>query len=235
MVKRLLGRLRKAVEDYNMIQEGDRIAVGVSGGKDSMALLYCLKKLQEFYPRSFELEALTLRMGMGNMDVSPIQELCDGLGVCLTVLDTLIWKIVFEVRKESNPCSMCANLRRGALNNLAKELNCNKVALAHHMDDMVETALLSLFYEGRFHSFLPVTYLERKNLLVIRPFIYVQEKDINKFVRSSGIKLTDNPCPAQGSSRRAYVKNLLADLLKENRDIKRNIFGAIKRYESPLA
>lgn len=230
MVKRILSRLRKAVEDYNMIHEGDRIAVGVSGGKDSMALLYCLKKLQGFYPKPFELEALTLRMNMGNMDISPIQDLCDELGIRLTVLDTLIWKIVFEVRKEPNPCSMCANLRRGALHNLAKELNCNKVALAHHMDDMIETALLSLFYEGRFHSFLPVTYLDRKGIFVIRPFIYVQEKDIKGFIRSSNIKVVDNPCPAQDSSKRLYIKNLLAELSKENRDIKRNIFGAIKRH-----
>ena len=212
-----------------MIQEGDRIAIGVSGGKDSLTLLVNLRKLMDFYPARFELKAVTLAMGVGEMDLSPVSMLCDSIGVEHTIIDTDIREIVFEVRQEKNPCSLCANLRRGALNNAALRLGCNKVALAHNRDDVVETLLLSTFYEGRIHSFSPVTYLDRKGVYVIRPLLYVEEKQIKAFIRENNLQIVHNPCTANGHTKRQYVKELLKDLSVENREIKNNIFGAIKR------
>lgn len=157
--KEILGQVRRAVHDYSMIKEGDRIAVGVSGGKDSLALLVALKDMQRFYPEKYELEAITLTLGIGTPDFSPVEKLCRDLDINYTIEETLIGKIVFEARADQNPCSLCANMRRGALHNTAKKLNCNKVALGHNRDDVIETLLLSLFYEGRIHTFSPVTYL----------------------------------------------------------------------------
>lgn len=228
-IKKLLGEVRRAIQDYNMIQEGDRIAVGVSGGKDSLILLMALRQLQNFYPEKFEIEAITLTMGIGEFDLSPVQQLCAKLGVRYTIEETLIGKIIFEERKEENPCSLCANLRRGALNNVAKRLNCNKVALAHHKDDAVETLLLSLLYEGRYHSFSPVTYLEKKDLYLIRPLIYTQEKEIKGYVKSLGVQTVPSPCYVNGKTKRQYIKDLLMEIIKDNRDVKSNIFGSMKR------
>jgi len=228
-VKRLLGMARKAIQDYDMIQEGDRIAIGVSGGKDSLCLLYALGHLRHFYPVKFELEAITLDLGFGKTDTTPIKDLCDKLGVRYTVEETNIGKIVFDIRKEKNPCSMCANLRRGALDNAAKRLNCNKVALGHNRDDVIETALLSMFYEGRFHTFSPVTYLDRTELYLIRPLIYIEEKEIKGFVNKAGLTVVPNPCPNNGFSKRQYVKELIRTLNMDNKNIKSNLFGAIKR------
>lgn len=212
-----------------MIREGDRIAVGVSGGKDSMTLLAALSRLRKFYPEHFEVEAVTITMGIGEFDTSPIKEFCSALEVNYTVEETLIGKIIFEARKEPNPCSLCANFRRGALNNAARALNCNKVALAHNNDDVIETFLMSTFYEGRLHTFSPVTHMERKNVYVIRPLIYVEEKDIKGFVKAKGIPIVHNPCPANGYTKRQYIKELLSAMSRENRELKTNIFGALKR------
>lgn len=229
IIKRLLGQIRRAIQDYDMIQDGDRVAVGVSGGKDSLTLLVALRQLKNFLPRKFELEAITLTMGIGEFDTTPIKELCERIDVNYTVEETLIGKIVFEARKEKNPCSLCANLRRGALHNAAKRLNCNKVALAHHRNDVIETLLLSTFYEGRLHTFSPVTYLDRKGLYLIRPLIYTEEKLVKEFIKGNNITVVPNPCEMDGKSKRQYIKDLLTDLKKENREIKNNIFGAIKR------
>ncbi len=228
-VKRILGQVRKAVQDYDMIQEGDRVAIGVSGGKDSITLLLALNRLKDFYPKRFEVEAVTLDMGLEGMDFSPIVKLCREIGVNYTLEKTLIGKIVFEAKPEENPCSLCANLRRGALNNTAVKLNCNKVALAHNRDDVIETLLMSTFYEGRLHTFSPVTYLERKALHVIRPLIFIDEKDIRTFLRHSGIEPVKNLCPANGDTKRQEIKDLLHEMSKETRDIKSSVFGAIKR------
>lgn len=228
-IKRILGQVRKAIQDYDMINEGDRIAIGVSGGKDSLTLLVALRKLMDFYPKKFELRAVTLAMGIGEMDLSPVAQLCKDIGVEYSIEDTYIGKIVFEARQEKNPCSLCANLRRGALNNAALRLGCNKVALAHNRDDAIETLLLSTFYEGRIHSFSPVTHLDRKGLYVIRPLIYVEEKQSKTFIKQSGIQVVQNPCTANGHTKRQYVKDLLHELSVDNREIKNNIFGAIKR------
>lgn len=212
-----------------MIQEGDRIAVGVSGGKDSLTLLIALRRLMDFYPLKFDLKAVTLTTGIGEPDFSPVRELCEDIGVEYIIEETVIGKIVFEGRQEKNPCSLCANLRRGALNSTALRLDCNKVALAHNRDDVLETLLLSTFYEGRIHSFSPVTYLDRKGITVIRPFIYVEEKQIKAFIRDRNLQIVQNPCTANGHTKRQFIKELLRDLQVDNREIKNNIFGAIKR------
>ncbi|HHW47963.1 MAG TPA: tRNA 2-thiocytidine(32) synthetase TtcA [Clostridiaceae bacterium] len=228
-IKRILGLVRKAIQDFNMVQEGDKIAVGVSGGKDSLTLLVALRKLQDFFPAKFKLEAITLTMGIGEADLSGVIQLCNKIGVNHTIEETLIGRIVFDVRQEKNPCSLCANLRRGALNNAAKRLGCNKVALAHNKDDVIETLMLSTIYEGRIHTFSPVTYLERKDLYVIRPLIYAEESEIRSFVKSQNLKVVPNPCQANGKTKRQYIKDLLHGFYLENRGIKNNIFGAIKR------
>lgn len=228
-IKKILGEIRKAVQDYNMIEAGDRVAVGVSGGKDSLTLLTALRQLQNFYPKKFELFAVTLTMGIGEFDISSVKDLCNKIGVNYTVEETLIGKIVFDERNEKSPCSLCANLRRGALNNVAIRLGCNKVALGHHRDDVIETVLLSTFYEGRFHTFSPLTHLERTNLDIIRPLIYTQEKDIRKFVKSYGISPIKSPCHIDGTTKRQDIKDLLSNISKDNREVKSNIFGAIQR------
>ena len=214
-----------------MIEDGDRIAVGVSGGKDSMTLLTALRQLQNFYPKKFELEAISLTMGIGNADFTPVAEYCRQIDVNYTIQETLIGKIIFEVRNEKNPCSMCANLRRGALHNKAKMLGCNKVALGHHRDDAVETLLLSTFYEGRIHTFSPVTYLDRKDLYLIRPLIYTEEKQIKSVVKSENLPIVKSPCHVDGKTKRQFIKDLILELRKDNREIKSNLFGAIKRAE----
>lgn len=212
-----------------MIKEGDRIAVGVSGGKDSLTLLIALRKLMDFYPLKFDVKAVTLTMGIGEPDFSSVMKLCEEIGVEYIIEETAIGKIVFEGRQEKNPCSLCANLRRGTLNSTALRLGCNKVALAHNRDDAVETLLLSTFYEGRIHSFSPVTYLDRKRITVIRPLIYVEEKQIETFIRDQNLQIVQNPCTANSHTKRQFIKELLRDLSIDNREIKNNIFGAIKR------
>ena len=228
-LQKLTGLVRRAVQDYDMLMPGDKIAVGVSGGKDSMVLLSALAELRGYYPYRFELEAITLIFGIGEFDIRPIQELCDRLGVRLTVEETLIGKIVFEVRQEENPCSMCANLRRGALVEAAKRLDCNKLALGHNCDDLIETFLLSEFYEGRLHTFQPVTYLKRSGITLIRPLSYVWEKDIKGFVNKYKIDVVPSSCPVAGKTTRHDIKGMIAEMLKKNKNVKGNILGAIRR------
>ena len=180
-LQQLLSFTRKAVDEYQMIQEGDHIAVGISGGKDSLTLLYALHGLKRFYPNKFELSAITVDLGYEEFDLNPVHELCQELGVPYKVVKTDIAHILFEERKESNPCSLCAKMRKGALNDAVKEMGCNKVAYAHHKDDIIETMLLSLIFEGRFHSFSPRTYLDRMDLTVIRPMMFVDEMDVFGF------------------------------------------------------
>jgi len=212
-----------------MIQEGDTIAVGVSGGKDSLTLLLALRKLMDFYPQKFKIKAVTVSMGIEGMDLSPVKKLCDEIGVEYTVVDTQIAKIIFDIRQEKNPCSLCANLRRGALNNAAVDLGCNKVALAHNRDDVIETLLLCILYEGRIHTFSPVTFLDRKKIHVIRPLIYVEEKQIKTFVRKQDLQIVHNPCPANGYTTRQRIKDLIGQISVDNKEVRSNIFGAVKR------
>jgi len=229
-MKKILACMRKAVSDYNMIQKGDKIAVGVSGGKDSLTLLLVLNRLREFLPESFEVTAVCLTLGFDNEDISPLENLCKEKGIPFIKKETLIGKIIFDVRNEKNPCSLCANLRRGALHNTAVELGCNKVALGHHLDDVIETFFLSLLYEGRINTFEPVTYLSRKNLHLIRPLVYMPEFEIKSFIRKNNIQIVENPCPANCKTSRQFVKDLIQNLCTKDPIIKTRVFGAIKRH-----
>ena len=229
--KLLLSYTRRAVDDYSMIEEGDKIAVGVSAGKDSLALLCALSQLRRFYPKKFELIGITVDMGFDGMDFSPIKKFCEELEAEYHVVPTQISKIIFDVRKESNPCSLCAKMRRGALHTAAKELGCNKVALGHHFDDVVETFMLNLFYEGRLGCFQPVTYLSRIDLHVIRPLIYMPEKDVRYFANKVSLPVISSPCPADKNTERENMKQLLASIEKENKGLRYRIFGAIQRGE----
>ncbi len=226
-LQQVLSLTRKAVDDYHMIEPGDRIAVGISGGKDSLTLLYALHGLQRFYPAAFELCAVTVDLGFGNLDLGRIEELCRTMDVEYHIVKTDIARIVFEDRCESNPCSLCAKMRKGALNDAMKEAGCNKVAYAHHKDDVVETMMMSLIYEGRFHTFRPVTYLDRTQITVIRPLMYMNEADVIGFVRKNDVPVVKSPCPADGHTKREYVKNLVRDINKEAPGVKERMFTAI--------
>lgn len=231
-IKRILSYTRRAVYDYDMIEEGDRIGVGISGGKDSLALLCALAHLRRFYPKKFELVAITIDMGFeGGQDFSQIRELCDSLQVAYHIVPTEIYKIIFEVRKEKSPCSLCAKMRRGALHRAARDLGCNSVALGHHFDDVVNTFMLNLFFEGRLGCFRPVTHLSRVGIKLIRPFLYLPEKDIKYFAGKEGLPIIKSPCPADGNTERAEMNDLLLSLEKQNKGLRYRIFGAIQRGE----
>ncbi len=231
-MKRMLSYTRRGVDDYNMIEEGDKIAVGISGGKDSLALLCSLAYLRRFYPKKFELIAITIDMGFeGGMDFTPVKELCEKLDVPYHIIPTEISKIIFDVRKETNPCSLCAKMRRGALHNAAKELGCTTVALGHHFDDVVETFMLNLFFEGRLGCFSPVTYLSRVDLRVIRPLLYMPEKDVVEFAKKNELPVVESKCPADKNTEREEMKTLLRSLERENKGLRYRIFGAICRGE----
>lgn len=227
-LQQLMSVTRKAIDEFHMIQEGDRIAVGISGGKDSLTLLYALAGLRRFYPARFSLEAITVDLGFPGFHTEKLSELCESLDVRYTVVSTEIAKIIFDDRKESNPCSLCAKMRKGALNTAAKELNCNKIAYAHHRDDVVETMLMSLIYEGRFHTFSPVTYLDRMDLTLIRPLLFLQEADVIGFRNRYDLPVEKSPCPADGNTKREYAKNLLRQLNLENPGVKERMFTAIR-------
>lgn len=226
-LQQLLSYTRKAVDDYQMIENGDKIAIGISGGKDSLVLLYALAELRRFYPNSFEVCAITVDLGFDGFDLSSIGKLCDDLNVPYYIQKTEIGDVVFRVREESNPCSLCAKLRKGAFNDKAKELGCNKSAYAHHKDDVIETMLLSLLYEGRFNCFSPVTYLDRSDITLIRPLIYVPEADIIGFQNKYQLPVQKNPCPADGHTRREDAKMLVKKLNEEFRGSKERLFHAI--------
>ncbi len=227
-LQQVLSYVRRAVDDYDMIESGDKIAVGISGGKDSLTLLHALHGLKRFYPKKFELHAVTVDLGFQNLQLDKIRELCRTLEVEYTVVETDIAHIIFEERREENPCSLCAKMRKGALNQSIKENGCNKVAYAHHQDDVVETMLMSLIYEGRFHTFAPVTYLDRMDLTVIRPLMYMKEADVIGFVNKYQVPVVKSPCPADGHTKREYVKNLLRQLNLENPGVKERMFTAIR-------
>ena len=226
-LQKLLSLTRKAVDEFSLIEDGDKIAVGVSGGKDSLTMLYALHGLMRFYPHPFSIEVITVDLGHPGFHVEKIKELCDSLGLPFTVVKTDIAQIIFDERKESNPCSLCAKMRKGALNEEAKKLGCNKVAYAHHKDDVVETMLLSLIFEGRFHTFSPKTYLDRMDLTVIRPMIFVTEADVIGFRNKYQLPVCKNPCPMDGYTKRQYIKELIHRLQEDNPHIKDCMFRAI--------
>lgn len=228
-LQKVLSRVRKAVDDYHMISEGDHIAVGISGGKDSLTLLLALNELKRFYPEKFTIQAVTVNLGFQNLDLEGIRSLCTSHDIPYTVIDTSIAKIVFEDRKEENPCSLCAKMRKGALNDAIIAAGCNKIAYAHHEDDVVETMMLSLFYEGRLHTFSPVTHLDKTHLTVIRPLIYMRESEVIGFVNKYHLPVVKSPCPADGHTKREYIKELLQQLNRENPGVKDRIFTAIQK------
>lgn len=227
------GTLRRAVDDYDMIQAGDKVAVGVSGGKDSMLLLAALNHLKSFYPRPFELEAITIELGFEGMDFSPVAELCRRLGVPYTRLKTDIKEIVFDVRKEDNPCSLCAKMRRGALNDAIKAQGISKLALGHHFDDAVETFMMSLLFEGRLSCFCPVTYMDRSGVTQIRPLVYAGEQKISRLAEELNLPIVENSCPQDKASKRHEIKTLLGTLSGSYPDMKSKIFGAMQRLPLP--
>ena len=232
-MQKMMGLMRRCIDDYHMIEAGDRIAVGVSGGKDSLTLLTVLAALRAYYPKPFALEALSIDMGLGGMDFAPVEALCRELDVPFTIRHTEIGKIIFDYRKEKNPCSMCAKMRRGALNDLILEHGFNKVALGHHFDDAVETMLMSLLYEGRIGCFEPVTYLSRTGVTQIRPMLYVGEQAIEHFAARMQLPVVHNTCPADKHTKRQEVKELIVTLQAQYPDLKTKIFGAMQRLPLP--
>lgn len=236
-MKRILSLTRKAVDEYQMIRPGDKIAVGVSGGKDSLTLLCALAALRRFYPTPFEVMAITADMGFDKMDYSSVRALCERLEVEYVRKKTDIAEILFDIRKEKNPCSLCAKLRRGAVNDIAKEHGCTVVALGHHNEDVIETFFLSLFFEGRLGCFSPVTYLSRKDIHVIRPLIYVPEGDIKGYARRAELPVVFNPCPMDGKSKRQDMKEFIQTKTQEDPHFKTRMMHAIqtglKNWEFP--
>lgn len=230
-MQKILGHMRKAIQQYRMIGDGDRIAVGISGGKDSIVLLAGLARLRSFIGIDFEVVGLTIDPSFGGIrgDYSAVAELCESLGVEYHIIPTQIGEIVFDVRKESNPCSLCARMRRGALHNSAAELGCNKIALGHNYDDTVETFIMNLFTEGRIGCYSPVTLLEDKQLTVIRPLVLAPEKDIRRAVRREGFTIVKSPCPADGHTNRQRTKEFIASLERNDRGVKDRLFGAMVR------
>lgn len=227
------GCVRRAVNDYGMINEGDRVAVGVSGGKDSMLLLAALRQLQSYYPKRFELGAITIELGFEGMDFTPVKRFCEERGIEYTCVKTDIKEVVFDVRQEDNPCSLCAKMRRGALNNTLRERGMNKLALGHHFDDAVETFMMSLLFEGRLSCFQPVTYLDRSGVTQIRPLIYAGEQRIANLAAALELPIVENPCPQDKTSKRYEIKQLLKSMCGEYPDMKTKVFGAMQRLPLP--
>jgi tRNA(Ile)-lysidine synthase TilS/MesJ len=229
-MQKLMGLVRRCVEDYDMIRPGDKIAVGVSGGKDSLVLLQVLAGLKQY--SDFELEAITIDMGLG-MDYSGVQAFCDSLGVPYTVVSTEIGPIIFDHRKEKNPCSMCSKMRRGALNQAILDKGFNKLALGHHYDDAVETFMMNLLFEGRIGCFQPVTNLDRTGIIQIRPMLYIHEKTVDNFAVREQLPIVENRCPVDKATKREEIKQLIYDLSKTYPDLKERVFGAMQRLPLP--
>lgn len=228
-MQKILSKMRKAIEDYNMIEDGDRIAIALSGGKDSVTLTYALKNLQIFYPKKFEILAVCVNPGFENFDTKIVEDIAKDVGIDLVIVPSDIKTIVFDMRQEKNPCSLCANLRRGILNSVAKEHRCNKIALGHNEDDVIETFFMNMIYAGKISTFAPISYMDRSNITLIRPLIYTQEKSIKSFVKRHGIQIMPKVCPADGVSKREYALDLLKSIEIEYKHARSNIIGAIKR------
>ncbi len=226
-MRKMQSAVRRAITDFNLIEDNDSVAVGVSGGKDSLTLLYVLAAMRIYMPQKFTVKALMLDLGY-KCDTSEFERFCEKIDVECIIKQTDIANVVFDVRHEKNPCSLCAKMRRGALNELAVESGCNKVALGHHFDDVIETFYMSLIYEARLSCFDAKSYLDRVGVTVIRPLIYIEEKDIINFAEREKLPIIHNPCPADGFTKRQYVKNLLADLERDNPDVKHRIFRAVR-------
>ena len=229
-MQKILGQVRRCVEDYHMIDAGDVVAVGVSGGKDSLVTLTALARLRAFYPIPFTVRAITLETGAPGMSFDAVADLCRQLEVPYTRIQVPVYDIVFNQRKEKNPCSLCAKLRRGSLNTALTDLGIRKIALGHHYDDAIETLLMNLLFEGRIGCFQPVTYLDRTGITQIRPLLYCREEETRRVARRLELPVVENPCPANGRSRRQEVKELIAGLEGRYPDIKQKLFGSLQRY-----
>lgn len=230
-MKKILGCIRKAVKDFDMIEDGARVAVGISGGKDSMTLLYAMKLFQRFSPVKFELEALTIALGFENFDLGLAEDFCKKIDVPYTIQETQISKIVFEAREEKNPCSLCANMRRGALHNVMKERGLTTLALGHHSDDAIETLFLNIFYAGSINTFSPKSYMSRKKIHVVRPMIYISEGEIMGAVKRHNIPVIKSPCPMDKITKREEMKNRLKDIYKEIPGSKDRVMTALKNKD----
>lgn len=231
-LQRLTSNLRRCIQKYNMIEEGDKIAVGLSGGKDSLTLLAGLQKLSTFFPEKYELVAIYVDLGVTEptKTIRTLSDYCESLSVPFYHVDTQIYEIVFEHRKEKHPCSLCARMRKGALNEKAAELGCNKIAYAHHKDDFIETSMMSLLIEGRYDCFLPVTKLEESNLSVIRPMLFIPEKEVIRFTRRNNLPVIKNPCPADGFTKRQETKEWIEESSKHFPEIKKCLNSALLKY-----
>ena len=230
-MQRILSYMRKAINDYDMIQDGDRIAVALSGGKDSTAMLMGLKNLQIFFPKKFEIIAVSIDPGFEHFDRSILERTCEKIGVKLIIEESHAKEIVFDIRKEKNPCSLCANIRRGILNSVVNREGCNKIAIGHNQDDVIETLILNLFYAGNINTFAPVSYMDRSKVTLIRPLVYAPEKDIKKFIKRNNIEIMPKACPMDGYSKREEIKKMINEMNMTNPMLKANLFGAIKRKE----
>ena len=228
-MQRILSHMRKAIEKYNMIEENDKIAICLSGGKDSITMLHAFKALQRFYPKKFNIIAISIDPGFEFFDTDFLQNMCDKLEIPLFIKKSNAKEIVFDIRKEKNPCSLCANLRRGIINSVAIREGCNKIALGHNEDDVLETFLLNLFYTGSINTFSPVSYMDRSKITLIRPLIYTSEKDTRRFVRKNNLDVMPKVCPMDGTSKREDIKQLIFTLTKSIPMIRANLFGAIQR------
>lgn len=230
-MQKILGYMRKAIDNYKMIENGDKIAIGLSGGKDSITMLMGFKNLQRFYPKKFDIIAITINPGFDGFNIDILKNLCNELNVPLIIEDAHIKEIVFDIRNEKNPCSLCANLRRGMLNSIAKREGCTKIAVGHNEDDVLETFLMNLFYAGSINTFAPISYMDRSEMTLIRPLIYAPEKYIRNFVKRNNITLMPKACPMDGVSKREDMKNLIKNMQVDIPHIRANLYGAIKRGE----
>ena len=228
-MQRILSHMRKAIEEYHMIEENDKIGICLSGGKDSITLLHAFKALQRFYPKKFEIIAISIDPGFDFFDIELLQNTCDKLEIPLFIEKSHAKEIVFDIRKEKNPCSLCANLRRGIIKSIAIREGCNKIALGHNQDDVLETFLLNLFYTGSIGTFSPVSYMDRTGITLIRPLIYTPEKDTKRFVKKNNLTIMPKVCPMDGTSKREYMKEMIITLQKDIPMIRANLFGAIQR------
>ena len=228
-MQKILSHMRKAIEEYKMLDEGDKIAVCLSGGKDSITMLYAFKNLQIFYPKKFEIIAISVNPGFEHFDIEFLKVLCNKIDVPLFIENSNAKEIVFDIRKEKNPCSLCANLRRGVINSVAIREGCNKIALGHNQDDVLQTFLLNLLYTGNIGTFSPMSYMDRSKITLIRPLIYTPEKDIKRYIKRNNISVMDKVCPMDGTSKREDMKNLIYSLSKNIPMIRANLFGAMQR------
>ncbi len=228
-MQKILSHMRKAIEEYNMIEENDKIAICLSGGKDSITLLHAFKALQRFYPKKFDIIAISIDPGFDFFDTQFLENLCNKLEIPLFIEKNNAKEIVFDIRKEKNPCSLCANLRRGVINSIAIRENCNKIALGHNQDDVLQTFLLNLFYTGSINTFSPVSYMDRSKITLIRPLIYTPEKDTKRFIKKNNLEVMPKVCPMDGNSKREDMKQLIFTLTKSIPMLRANLFGAIQR------